>query len=123
MKPRRQERQPRTRTAREIDAPASATAIPAPTRRRATCGLDGLRQKTGQQSLTGRATNIASTPTQDGYQSRTGCEWTCLPHDLPPKSATYYYFATTWRDDGTDQAIHELLRCQVRERARRLGRV
>ncbi|MEV5159398.1 IS5 family transposase [Streptomyces sp. NPDC053728] len=53
------------------------------------------------------------------YQGRTGCQWTYLPHDLPPKSATYYYFAA-WRDDGTDQVIHELLRCQVRERARRL---
>ena len=52
------------------------------------------------------------------YQGRTGCQWAYLPHDLPPKSATYYYFAT-WRDDGTDQVIHELLRCQVRERARR----
>ncbi|WP_328738278.1 IS5 family transposase [Streptomyces erythrochromogenes] len=53
------------------------------------------------------------------YQGRTGCQWTYLPHDLPPKSATYYYFAA-WRDDGTDQVIHELLRCQVREKARRL---
>ncbi|BCL30466.1 hypothetical protein GCM10017557_53250 [Streptomyces aurantiacus] len=52
------------------------------------------------------------------YQGRTGCQWACLPHDLPQKSATYYYFAA-WRDDGTDQVIHELLRCQVRERARR----
>ncbi|MBQ1076870.1 transposase, partial [Micromonospora sp. C31] len=39
-----------------------------------------------------------------------------MPHDLPPKSATYYYFAL-WRDDGTDQVIHDLLRCQARERA------
>ncbi|WP_445516673.1 hypothetical protein [Streptomyces sp. NEAU-174] len=38
---------------------------------------------------------------------------------MPQKSTTYYYFAA-WRDDGTDQVIHELLRCQVRERARRL---
>ncbi|MCX5181310.1 transposase [Streptomyces sp. NBC_00268] len=53
------------------------------------------------------------------YQGRTGCQWAYLPHDLPPKSATYYYFAA-WRDDGTDQVIHELLRCQVRECARRL---
>jgi transposase len=53
------------------------------------------------------------------YQGRTGCQWAYLPHDLPPKSATYYYFAA-WRDDGTDQVIHELLRCQVRERHRRL---
>ncbi|GGZ41826.1 DDE transposase [Streptomyces poonensis] len=53
------------------------------------------------------------------YQGRTGCQCSYLPHDLPQKSATYYYFAA-WRDDGTDQVIHELLRCQVRERARRL---
>ncbi|MER5228341.1 IS5 family transposase [Streptomyces flaveus] len=53
------------------------------------------------------------------YQGRTGCQWAYLPHDLPPKSATYSYFAA-WRDDGTDQVIHELLRGQVRERARRL---
>ncbi|MEV0610946.1 IS5 family transposase [Polymorphospora rubra] len=52
------------------------------------------------------------------YQNRTGCQWAYLPHDLPPKSATYYYFAL-WRDDGTDQAIHDLLRCQTRERAGR----
>lgn len=52
------------------------------------------------------------------YQNRTGCQWAYLPHDLPPKSATYYYFAL-WRDDGTDQVIHDLLRCQVREKAGR----
>ena len=52
------------------------------------------------------------------YQNRTGCQWAYLPHDLPPKSATYYYFAL-WRDDGTAQAIHDLLRCQVREKAGR----
>ncbi|MGC5033952.1 IS5 family transposase, partial [Micromonospora sp. DT229] len=52
------------------------------------------------------------------YQNRTGCQWAYLPHDLPPKSATYYYFAL-WRDDGTDQTIHDLLRCQARERAGR----
>jgi transposase len=52
------------------------------------------------------------------YQNRTGCQWRYLPHDLPPKSATYYYFAL-WRDDGTDQTIHDLLRCQAREKAGR----
>jgi transposase len=52
------------------------------------------------------------------YQNRTGCQWAYLPHDLPPKSATYYYFAV-WRDDGTDQAIHDLLRGQAREKAGR----
>ncbi|MFH9043569.1 IS5 family transposase [Streptomyces sp. NPDC017966] len=55
------------------------------------------------------------------YRGRTGCQWACLPRDLPQKSATYYYYYfAAWRDDGTDQVIHELLRCQVRERARRL---
>jgi transposase len=52
------------------------------------------------------------------YQNRTGCQWAYLPHDLPPKSATYYYFAL-WRDDGTDQVIHDLLRGQAREKAGR----
>src|SRR5207302_4202153 len=34
---------------------------------------------------------------------------------LPPRSAAYYYFAR-WRDDGTDQAIHDLLRWHAREK-------
>jgi hypothetical protein len=37
------------------------------------------------------------------YQSRTGCQWEYLPHDLPPRSAAYYYFAK-WRDDGLARA-------------------
>lgn len=56
------------------------------------------------------------------YQNRTGCQWDYLPHDLPPRGAVYYYFAK-WRDDGTDQTIHDLLRWQVRERKGRLGTV
>lgn len=53
------------------------------------------------------------------YQNRTGCQWRYLPHDLPAWSAVFYYF-TLWREHGLDQRIQELLRCQVRERARRL---
>ena len=49
------------------------------------------------------------------YQSRTGCQWEYLPHDLPPRSAASCYFAR-WRDDGTDQAIHDLLRWHAREK-------
>ncbi|OIJ84629.1 IS5 family transposase [Streptomyces monashensis] len=52
------------------------------------------------------------------YQGKTGCQWDYLPHDLPPKSAVYYYFAV-WRDDGTDVKINDLLRWQVREKAGR----
>jgi hypothetical protein len=46
----------------------------------------------------------------DVYQNRTGCQWA----HLPPKSATYCYFALG-RDDGTHQAIHDPLRCQAPE--------
>ncbi|MYZ38129.1 IS5 family transposase [Streptomyces sp. MnatMP-M17] len=53
------------------------------------------------------------------YQSRTGCQWDYLPHDLPPPGAVKYYFYK-WRDDGTDQTIHDLLRWQVRESRGRL---
>jgi transposase len=53
-------------------------------------------------------------------ESRTGCQWDFLPNDLPPRSAVYYYFAK-WRDDGTDQTIHDLLRWQVREKRGRLA--
>jgi transposase len=55
------------------------------------------------------------------YQSRTGCQWEYLPHDLPPRSAACCYFAK-WRDDGTGQAIHDLLRWHAREKkGRRAG--
>jgi len=53
------------------------------------------------------------------YQNRTGCQWRLLPHDLPAWSAVFYYF-TLWRQDGLDQRIQEILRCQVRERPGRL---
>ena len=52
------------------------------------------------------------------YQGRSGCPWSYLPGDLPPPGAVKYYFYA-WRNDGTTEAIHELLRCQVRERAGR----
>ncbi|WP_326611281.1 IS5 family transposase [Streptomyces scopuliridis] len=52
------------------------------------------------------------------YQGRTGCQWDLLPHDFPPPGAVKYYFYI-WRDDGTDQTIHDLLRWQVREKTGR----
>ncbi|MEV0314827.1 IS5 family transposase [Nonomuraea fuscirosea] len=54
------------------------------------------------------------------YQGRTGGQWDYLPHDLPPKSAAYYYFAK-WCDDGTDKTIHDLLRWHLREKKKRLS--
>ncbi|MFI0710492.1 transposase [Streptomyces inhibens] len=52
------------------------------------------------------------------YQARTGCQRRYVPHDLPPYGAVYYYFAK-WRDDGTAETVHDLLRWQVRESRRR----
>ncbi len=54
------------------------------------------------------------------YQSRTGCQWAYLPNDLPTSGTVYYYFGL-WRDDGTDQTVHDLLRWQVREKKKRLA--
>ncbi|MFJ6461359.1 transposase [Streptomyces sp. NPDC091387] len=42
-------------------------------------------------------------------QGRTGSQRDLLPHEVQPPSAVKYYFCT-WRDDGTDQTIHDLLR-------------
>jgi putative transposase len=52
------------------------------------------------------------------YLTRSGCQWDMLPHDLPPKSTTYDYFAQ-WRDDGTWQRIMDALREQARTAAQR----
>jgi putative transposase len=52
------------------------------------------------------------------YQSRSGCQWDMLPHDLPPKSTVYDHFAR-WRDDGTWQRITDALRRKVRVAAGR----
>ena len=47
------------------------------------------------------------------YINRSGCQWDMLPHDLPPKSSVYVYFAR-WRDDGTWQTLVDALRMKVR---------
>jgi putative transposase len=52
------------------------------------------------------------------YQSRSGCQWSMLPHDLLPKSTVYDYFAR-WRDDGTWQELVDALRQAVRTQAGR----
>jgi len=48
------------------------------------------------------------------YLNRSGCPWDMLPHDLPPKSTVYEYFAG-WRDDGTWQRMLDVLREGYRE--------
>ncbi len=52
------------------------------------------------------------------YLNRSGCQWDMLPHDLPPKSTVYDYFAK-WRDDGTWQRLMDSLRAKVRVAAGR----
>lgn len=47
------------------------------------------------------------------YLNRSGCQWDMLPHDLPPKSDVYFYFAR-WRDEGTWRTIVDALRTKVR---------
>ena len=52
------------------------------------------------------------------YVNRAGCAWQLLPHDFPPYKTVYDYYAR-WEKDGTAEAIHDLLRRKVRERAGR----
>jgi putative transposase len=47
------------------------------------------------------------------YLLRSGCSWRMLPHDLPPWRIVYHYFRQ-WRQDGTWQHIHDMLRGDVR---------
>jgi transposase len=47
------------------------------------------------------------------YLLRSGCSWRMLPHDLPPWRIVYYY-VRQWRQDGTWQLMHDLLRGDVR---------
>jgi putative transposase len=44
---------------------------------------------------------------------RSGCAWRLLPHDLPPWRLVYYD-CRQWRQDGTWQLMHDLLRGDVR---------
>ena len=47
------------------------------------------------------------------YVVRSGGAWRMLPHDLPPWQTVYHYFRL-WRNDGTWQLLHDLLRGDVR---------
>jgi putative transposase len=47
------------------------------------------------------------------YILRGGCAWRLLPHDFPPWQMVYQYF-WRWRNDGTWQQMHDLLRGDVR---------
>ena len=50
------------------------------------------------------------------YLLRSGSSWRMLPHDLPPWRIVYHY-VRQWRQDGTWQVMHDLLRGDVRAAA------
>lgn len=52
------------------------------------------------------------------YQTRTGCPWRFLPHDLPPWSTVHTYYAD-WRHSGILDRLHEAIRKEVRVAAGR----
>ena len=47
------------------------------------------------------------------YQTRNGCVWRALPHDLPPYRICFHYFRL-WQRDGTWDQVHDALRAKVR---------
>jgi transposase len=52
------------------------------------------------------------------YILSTGCQWSALPKDLPPRSTVNDYFRR-WDDDGTLDRIHHTLYIKCRELAER----
>ena len=61
-----------------------------------------------------RSTDIREVLNTLLYQSRTGCQWALLPHDLLPKSTVWEYFVR-WNRDGTLGRIVDALRTKVRD--------
>jgi putative transposase len=47
------------------------------------------------------------------YVIRTGCQWRLLPHEFPPWKTTYHSFRV-WRQAGTWEQMHNMLREQLR---------
>jgi len=47
------------------------------------------------------------------YLNRTGCQWSMLPKDFPPKSTVFDYFSA-WRQSGLWVELNDRLRVQVR---------
>lgn len=60
-----------------------------------------------------RSVNVREVLNALFYLARTGCAWRMLPKDYPPKDTVYYYFKT-FRQDGTWERIHDLVRKRVR---------
>src|SRR5271157_365375 len=65
-----------------------------------------------------RETNMREAVNGIMYVLSTGCQWRCLPKDLPPRSTVYRYFCD-WGLDGTLDRIHDALYEKCREHAER----
>ena len=49
------------------------------------------------------------------YVIKTGCSWSCMPHDLPHHKSCYHYFRK-WSKDGTWQMINTYFVRKVRKK-------
>lgn len=52
------------------------------------------------------------------YLLKTGCQWRMLPKEYPKWELVYYYY-NRWRNDGTIEEVHEVLRNKIRKRTGR----
>ena len=65
-----------------------------------------------------RTVNVREVLNAIFYVLSTGCQWTALPKDLPPRSTVWDYL-DRWDWDGTLERIHHALYVEVREPAGR----
>ena len=65
-----------------------------------------------------RTANVRKVLNAVFYVLSTGCQWSALPKDLPPKSTAWDYFSR-WEWEGTIERIHHVLYVAVREQAGR----
>ncbi len=52
------------------------------------------------------------------YVLKTGCQWSMLPREFPPKGTVYHYF-NTWRQSGLWERLNAALRERSRQQAGR----
>jgi transposase len=52
------------------------------------------------------------------YILSTGCQWSCLPKEFPPRSTVHNYFIW-WQCDGALDRIHRALYVECRDKAER----
>jgi transposase len=65
-----------------------------------------------------RTTNMREALNALLYLLRTGCQWSMLPKEFPPRSTVYNIFRQ-WQRDGDWDRIHQALLQQLREQLER----